>query len=116
LSEPFADRITIIETTLSGNEVANLIRCSDCFVSLHRSEGFGRGPAEAMFFGKPVIATGWSGNMDYMWPGTAFPVRYTLVPVGRGAYPCADGQVWAEPDVAHAAQLLAGLIDDPAHS
>ena len=67
-----------------------------------------------MFFGKPVIATGWSGNMDYMRPGTAFPVRYTLVPVGRGAYPFADGQVWAEPDVAHAAELLVGLIDDPA--
>ena len=71
------------------------MRCCDCFLSLHRSEGFGRGPAEAMFFGKPVIATGWSGNMDYMAPGTAFPVRYRLLPVGRGAYPFADGQVWA---------------------
>ena len=110
----FGDRVTLIDATLRDNEAKNLVRCCDCFLSLHRSEGFGRGPAEAMFFGKPVIATGWSGNMDYMWPGTAFPVRYTLLPVGRGAYPFADGQVWAEPDVAHAAELLAGLIDDPA--
>lgn len=110
----FGDRVTLIDATLRDNEAKSLVRCCDCFLSLHRSEGFGRGPAEAMFFGKPVIATGWSGNMDYMRPGTAFPVRYTLVPVGRGAYPFADGQVWAEPDVAHAAELLVGLIDDPA--
>jgi glycosyltransferase involved in cell wall biosynthesis len=110
----FGDRVTLIDATLRDNEAKSLVRCCDCFLSLHRSEGFGRGPAEAMFFGKPVIATGWSGNMDYMRPGTAFPVRYTLVPVGRGAYPFADGQVWAEPDVAHAAEILVGLIDDPA--
>ena len=110
----FGDRVTLIDATLRDNAAKSLVRCCDCFLSLHRSEGFGRGPAEAMFFGKPVIATGWSGNMDYMAPGTAFPVRYRLAPVGRGAYPFADGQVWAEPDVTHAADLLVALIDDPA--
>jgi len=112
LSEPFAERITIIEATLTGNEVANLTRCSDCFISLHRSEGFGRGPAEAMFLGKPVIATGWSGNMQYMNPDVAFPVRFRLVPVQPGEYPEFQDQVWAEPDVAHATQLLVSLVDD----
>jgi glycosyltransferase involved in cell wall biosynthesis len=112
----FGDRVTLIDATLSDNEAKNLVRCCDCFLSLHRSEGFGRGPAEAMFFGKPVIATGWSGNMEYMQPDNSFPVRYTLVPVGLGEYPFGDGQVWAEPDVAHAAELLIGLIDDPPHA
>lgn len=51
----------LIERTMTDNEVKNLIALSDCLISLHRSEGFGRGPAEAMFLGKPVIATGWSG-------------------------------------------------------
>jgi glycosyltransferase involved in cell wall biosynthesis len=69
-----------------------------------------------MFFGKPVIATGWSGNMEYMQPDNSFPVRYTLVPVGLGEYPFGDGQLWAEADVAHAAELLIGLIDDPSHA
>jgi glycosyltransferase involved in cell wall biosynthesis len=113
LSEPFAERITIIEATLTSNEIANLIRCSDCFVSLHRSEGFGRGGAEAMFFGKPVIATGWSGNMQYMNPDVSFPVRFRLVPVQPGEYPEFQDQVWAEPDVGHATQLLMSLVDDP---
>jgi glycosyltransferase involved in cell wall biosynthesis len=114
LSEPFAERMTIIETTLTGNEVGNLIQCSDCFLSLHRSEGFGRGPAEAMFFGKPVIATGWSGNMQYMKPDVSFPVRFRLVPVKPGEYPEFENQLWAEPDVAHATELLIALVDDPA--
>ena len=56
---------------MSSNEVKNLVRCSDCFVSLHRSEGYGFGIAEAMVLGKPVIATAYSGNMDFMDPGRA---------------------------------------------
>ena len=113
LSGSFAERITIIEATLTSNEIGNLIRCSDCFMSLHRSEGFGRGPAEAMFFGKPVIATAWSGNMQYMNSDVSFPVRFRLIPVQPGEYPEFQNQVWAEPDVAHATQLLISLVDDP---
>jgi len=112
----FGDRVTLIDATLSDSEAKNLTRCCDCFLSLHRSEGFGRGPAEAMFFGKPVIATGWSGNMDYMQPDNSLAVRHTLVPVGADEYPFGAGQVWAEPDVAHAAELLIRLIDDPSHA
>jgi len=109
----FGDRVSIIDGTLSNNESWNLVRCCDCFLSLHRSEGFGRGPAEAMFFGKPVIATGWSGNMEYMLPDNSFPVRYRLIPVGADEYPFPQGQVWAEPDVDHATELLIQVIDDP---
>lgn len=107
-------RMSIVDATLSNNEARNLINCCDCFMSLHRSEGFGRGPAEAMFFGKPVIATGWSGNMEYMQPGVSFPVHFNLVPVKPGEYPHYEGQVWADPDIGHATQLLVDLIDHPA--
>ena len=110
----FRDRATLIDATLTDNETKNLVRCCDCFLSLHRSEGFGRGPAEAMFFGKPVVATGWSGNMEYMDERTAFPVRYTLRPVREGEYPHFENQVWADPDIAHAAAILVRLLDDPA--
>ena len=109
----FGDRVSIIDVTLSNNESWNLVGCCDCFLSLHRSEGFGRGPAEAMFFGKPVIATGWSGNMEYMRPDNSFPVRYSLIPVGTGEYPFSQGQVWAEPDVKHATELLIRVVDNP---
>lgn len=107
------DRVTVLDATLTDNEVKNLVRCCDCFLSLHRSEGFGRGPAEAMFFGKPAVATGWSGNMEYMTPDVSFPVAYRLVPVGAGEYPHGENQVWADADVGHAAEILIWLVDDP---
>ena len=109
----FRARLTLIDAILTNNEIKNLVRCCDCFLSLHRSEGFGRGPAEAMFFGKPVVATGWSGNTDYMDERTAFPVRYALRPVREGEYPHFENQLWADPDVAHAAEILIRIVDDP---
>ena len=108
------DRAILIDKTITTNEMKNLVRCCDCFISLHRSEGFGRGPAEAMFFGKPAVATGWSGNMEYMNDKVAFPIRYTLQPVKEGEHPHHEDQVWAEADVAHAAEVLIRLLDDPA--
>jgi len=111
---PLRHRAILIDKIITTNEIRNLVRCCDCFISLHRSEGFGRGPAEAMFFGKPTIATGWSGNMEYMNDKVAFPIRYTLQPVKEGEYPQHEDQVWAEADVAHAAEVLIWLLDDPA--
>ena len=110
------DRITIIDATLTTNEARNLTRCCDCFLSLHRSEGFGRGPAEAMFFGKPAVTTGWSGNMEYMNPEVSCPVDYSLIPVREGEYPHGEDQVWADADIGHAAQILVRLLDDPAYA
>lgn len=110
------DRVTIIDATLTTNEARNLVRCCDCFLSLHRSEGFGRGPAEAMFFGKPAVATGWSGNMEYMNADVSCPVDYSLVPVKNDEYPHAEDQVWADADVGHAAQMLVRLVDDPVYA
>jgi glycosyltransferase involved in cell wall biosynthesis len=101
---------------LSDNEIKNLVRVSDVFVSLHRSEGFGRGMAEAMAMGRPAIATGYSGNVDFMPPGTGLLVDYDLVPVAPGAYPHGDGQVWAEASPEHASHLIEQLLDDPAET
>ncbi|HEY2753096.1 glycosyltransferase family 4 protein [Phenylobacterium sp.] len=101
---------------MSDNEIKNLVRVSDVFVSLHRSEGFGRGMAEAMFLGRPAVATGYSGNLDFMVPGTGLLVDFELVPVAPGAYPHGEGQVWAEASAEHASRLLEQLLDDRAEA
>ena len=66
-----------------------------------------------MFLGRLALATGWSGNLDYMTEENSLLVRYRLVPVGADEYPYGDGQVWAEPDIDHALELLEGVIADP---
>ena len=102
-----------ISQPMSALETRSLLNCCDCFASLHRSEGFGRGTGEAMFLGRLAIATGWSGNLDYMTPENSLLVNYELIPVGTGEYPHGDGQFWAEPDVDHAVKLLDEFIGDP---
>ncbi|OYQ31560.1 hypothetical protein CHU95_20680 [Niveispirillum lacus] len=95
-------RIRLIDGTLSRSDMLGLLLAADCFVSLHRAEGFGRCIAEAMLLGKPVIVTGYSGNMDFTLPGTAALVDHDCRPVEAGEYPYAEGMIWAEPDIAHA--------------
>ncbi|MEQ8817623.1 MAG: glycosyltransferase [Thalassobaculum sp.] len=105
-------RIRMINRTLERGAVLDLYRACDCYVSLHRAEGFGRGIAEAMLLGKPVIVTGWSGNMDFTTPDTAALVEHRLVPVGEGDYPFAEGQLWADADVSHAAWWMRRMAED----
>ena len=88
-----------------------LTACCDIVLSLHRSEGFGLVPAEAMFLGKPVIATAWSGNMDFMDTDTAALVGYRLIPVQDDRMVYRDS-VWADPDIGEAAEHLRRLADD----
>ena len=101
--------------TLSTADNHALIAAADIVLSLHRSEGFGLVPAEAMLLGKPVVATGWSGNLDFMDEESAALVGHRLVPASdpRGVFE-APGAVWAEPDIGEAARHLARLADDPA--
>jgi glycosyltransferase involved in cell wall biosynthesis len=106
------ERIIVIETVFSDNEIKNLIRCCDGFVSLHRAEGFGRGMAEAMLLGKPVVATGYSGNLDFMNESNSCLVRYKMVEVEKGSYPYAENQVWADPDIDHAVSHMLKLADN----
>jgi glycosyltransferase involved in cell wall biosynthesis len=105
--------IYMIDQILSRIQVNSLLQCTDCFVSLHRSEGFGLGLAEAMYLGKPVIGTNWSGNTDFMNPTNSCPVNYQLVQVGQDWGPYKAYQTWAEPDIHHAAQLMYNLANNP---
>jgi glycosyltransferase involved in cell wall biosynthesis len=108
-------RIRVINRVLSRDEMYGLIDSCDCYVSLHRAEGFGLGLAEAMLLGKPVIGTGYSGNLDFMTPENSCLVDCTMVPVARDAYPYWDGQEWAEPDIGQAAGYMARLFEDAAY-
>ena len=111
-----APNIRLINVMLAPADMAGLIAAVDIVLSLHRSEGFGLVPAEAMQLGKPVVATGWSGNMDFMNERNSAPVSYDLVPVQDpydGAF-LADGQLWAEASIDHAADWLLRLAAEPA--
>jgi glycosyltransferase involved in cell wall biosynthesis len=102
--------IRLLTQTLSSEDRHALTACADIVLSLHRGEGFGLVLAEAMLLGKPVIATGWSGNTDFMDGTNAALVGYRLVPArdDRSVY----RGLWAEPDVVEAAELLRKLADD----
>ncbi len=107
-------QVHIIATPLDSFGVRSLIAAADCFVSLHRAEGFGRGLGEAMALGRLALGTAWSGNLDFMSEANALLVRQRQVPVPPDAYPHWQGQTWAEPDLEHAAALLGAVLDDPA--
>ena len=106
--------VTIINATLTRPDTLALLDLADCYVSLHRAEGLGLGMAESMLLGKPVIATNYSGNTDFMTPDTAYLVDYDLVRVEAGLDPYPEGAHWAEARVGHAARLMRQVYDDPA--
>ena len=105
-------RIALIDRVMPRDEAMGLLACCDCYASLHRAEGLGYALAEAMLLGKPTVATGYSGNLDFMTPETSHLVRYELVKVGPGVPPYDDDAEWAEPDEAHAAELLRDVFLD----
>ena len=105
-------RILQIHEVLSHSDNTALMQCCDCYVSLHRSEGFGLTLAESMLMGKPVITTGYSGNMDFTNPETALLVDYKLVQVQPGDYPFSRGEMWAEPNVQQACEYMRELVED----
>lgn len=107
-------RILIRDEMIDREDFGALQRCVDACVSLHRSEGFGLGLAECMRLAKPVVATAWSGNMDFMTAANSCLVSYRLVSIRDGEYPHATGQHWAEANVDHAAQWMRRLVEDPA--
>ena len=110
-------RIRLVKDRLEHSDLLSLYASCDVTLSLHRAEGLGLMPLEAMRLGKPTVATGWSGNMTYMNHSNSVPVRYKLVPTDQQSVtysPDAAGiaSFWAEPDVAHAAQGLRYLADN----
>ena len=108
-------RVHVIDSTMNADQMAGLQAACDCYLSLHRSEGFGYGPAEAMVLGKPVIATGYSGVTDFCTPHTSLLVDYALERVPEGAYPYMDRDrdyYWAAPDLEDAARHMRRLYED----
>lgn len=106
-------RVHILDETLTYDDLLRLKKGSDCYISLHKSEGWGFGMIEAMNLGVPVVATGYSGNMDFCTPDTVWLVDYTEAPLGPDDYIFVrDGQKWAEPDVDDAARQLHAVYSD----
>jgi len=108
--------IHIIDRYVSHEQRDAMLAACDCYVSLHRAEGFGLPLAEAMYLGKPVIATRYSGNLEFMTDANSYLVDYELRQVGEGnpPYP-ADGR-WAAADPTHAARLMREVFEEPAEA
>jgi glycosyltransferase involved in cell wall biosynthesis len=104
--------IILVDETYSRDKVYALEMLCDCLVSLHRSEGFGLILAECMYLGKPVVATNWSGNTDFMTQQNSCPVNYDLVTLRQDYGPYTKGNIWAEPDIEHAAWHMQRLVQD----
>ncbi len=98
--------VRFVETVLTRDATRDLMMAADCYVSLHRAEAFGVPMAEAMLLAKPVIATAYSGNIDFMTAGNSFLVPYRMVPIeaSHGSYKA--GCRWAEPDLDYACDLM----------
>lgn len=107
--------IYIIAETLTREAVNGLLVACDVAVSLHRSEGLGLLCEEAMFYGKPVIATAWSGNMDFMTADSACLVEYKLINVGKDTGVYEAWQQWADPDIGQAAEYMKRLSEDKSY-
>jgi glycosyltransferase involved in cell wall biosynthesis len=108
-------RIRLMNETLSYDDLLLLKKGSDCYISLHKSEGWGFGMIEAMNLKVPVVVTGYSANMDFCTPDTAWLVDYTITPLVPQDYIFVrKGQCWAEPDVDHAARQMRAVYDNPA--
>jgi glycosyltransferase involved in cell wall biosynthesis len=107
-------RIRIVENVVSREGMLSLIRSSDCYVSLHRAEGFGLGMAEAMALGKAVIGTNFAGNTDFLSEETGYPIDYILRPIPPSHYPWSDNQLWAEPSEKSAAEAMRRVFCDDA--
>jgi glycosyltransferase involved in cell wall biosynthesis len=106
-------RVKLISGLVTRDEILSLIDVSDCYISLHRSEGFGLGMAEALALGKPVIGTDFSGSLDFLSCETGYPVPFVLRPLMAGEYPMGDGQSWAEPDLQAAIRLMRKAFEQP---
>jgi len=108
--------VVVDDSYLSEPEYAALVASCDVYLSLHRSEGFGYTLAEAMAVGKPVVATGYSGNLEFMTPWNSRLVGYDLVTVGPGHEPYPATARWAEPHLDEAAAALRWVRDHPSEA
>jgi glycosyltransferase involved in cell wall biosynthesis len=102
--------VVFIDKYLSDIENIALIELADCFISLHRSEGFGLNMADAMSLGTPVVATNYGGNLDFMSNQSTALVDYEVQEVGEGSWPYNPDSLWAEPSIIHAAHQMSKVF------
>ena len=105
--------VILLHELFSRARAYGLIAMANCFVSLHRSEGFGLGLAEAMLMGKPVIGTGYSGNLDFMTRENSLLVDYEMAEITEDRPIYTRGNFWAEPSIEHAASLMRAVFERP---
>ncbi len=67
-----------MDITMKHFELIRLVNSIDCFVSLHKAEGWGLGIAEALSLGKKVIVTSYSGNLDFCTGLNVYSVNYSI--------------------------------------
>jgi glycosyltransferase involved in cell wall biosynthesis len=108
--------VKIVTDRLPSSMIQGIIRQSDAYLSLHRSEGFGLTVAEAILHETPVVSTGWSGTVDFCDPANTWNTRYNLIPVvdDHPEFASLAHARWADADCNHAAQQLAVIAQDPA--
>ncbi len=104
--------ISILEEILDDDRLYSLINCCNCFISLHRSEGFGLTMAEAMYLEKPVVATAYSANTEFMNINNSFPVKYSMVNAANQYYYSTEKDYWADANTDHAAQHLSWIYQN----
>src|SRR5258708_258204 len=104
--------IVVRDAYVTSDDYFSMLDACDCYVSLHRSEGFGLTVAEAMALGKPVISTAYSSTLEFANESNSFPVPARRVGVGDGAPPYPSHSRWADPDVAAAAEQMARVYTD----
>ena len=104
--------VLIVDEYMDSRQVASLMASADAYVSLHRSEGLGLTMAEAMLLGTPVIATGYSGNLDFMNESNSILVPWKRAKVGPGADAYSPTSYWAEPNLEAAALAMRRLVNE----
>jgi glycosyltransferase involved in cell wall biosynthesis len=108
--------IVLIDEYFTKVETSTLTSLADCYVSLHRSEGLGLTMSEAMTLGRPVIATGYSGNLDFLSDANSFIVPGSRVKVGHGAEGYSPEAMWMEPNVSEAAKYMRYVYENQAEA
>ena len=110
------DKIIIEDVPFPRKDIITLLSAADCYISLHRGEGLGLGMLESMALGKPVIATRYGGNLEFMNDKNSLLVDYKLVPASDDYMVYKHVKYWADPDISHASKMMMKLYQDRDYS
>jgi glycosyltransferase involved in cell wall biosynthesis len=105
--------VVMLDGYMDRGELTALLGAADCYLSPHRSEGFGLTLLEAMSLGKAVVATNYSGNVDFMTPENSYPIDFRMVALNRDYGPYMRGAVWADPDLDQMAAAMRRIVEQP---